>query len=30
MDLIHPANPLFTLEVVGKLSLGVDPEELPR
>jgi len=30
MGLIHPANPLFTHEVVGKLSLGVNPDEPPR
>lgn len=30
MGLIHPANPLFTHEVVGKLSLGVNPDEQPR
>jgi alkylation response protein AidB-like acyl-CoA dehydrogenase len=30
MGRIHPANPLFTHEVVGKLSLGVDPDEQPR
>lgn len=30
MGPIHPANPLFTHEVVGKLSLGVNPDEPPR
>lgn len=30
MGRIHPANPLFTHEVVGKLSLGVNPDEPPR
>lgn len=30
MGLVHPANPLFTHEVVGKLSLGVNPDEGPR
>jgi alkylation response protein AidB-like acyl-CoA dehydrogenase len=27
---IHPANTLFAHEVVGKLSLGIDPDEQPR
>ncbi len=27
---IHPANTLFTHEVVGKLSLGINPDEQPR
>ena len=26
----HPANPLLTHEVVGKISLGIDPDEQPR
>jgi alkylation response protein AidB-like acyl-CoA dehydrogenase len=27
---IHPGNPMLTHEVVGKLSLGIDPDEQPR
>jgi alkylation response protein AidB-like acyl-CoA dehydrogenase len=27
---IHPANSLFTHEVVGKMSLGINPDEQPR
>jgi alkylation response protein AidB-like acyl-CoA dehydrogenase len=27
---IHPANPMLTHELVGKLSLGLDPDEQPR
>lgn len=27
---IHPANPMLTHELVGKLSLGIDPDETPR
>ena len=27
---IHPANPMLTHELVGKMSLGVDPDEQPR
>jgi alkylation response protein AidB-like acyl-CoA dehydrogenase len=27
---IHPGNSLLTHELVGKLSLGIDPDELPR
>ncbi len=27
---IHPGNPMFTHEVVGKLSLGINPDEQPR
>jgi alkylation response protein AidB-like acyl-CoA dehydrogenase len=27
---IHPSNTLLAHEVVGKLSLGIDPDELPR
>jgi alkylation response protein AidB-like acyl-CoA dehydrogenase len=27
---IHPANPMFAHEVVGKLSLGINPDEQPR
>jgi hypothetical protein len=30
LGLIHPPNPLFTHEVVGKLSLGINPDEVPR
>jgi alkylation response protein AidB-like acyl-CoA dehydrogenase len=26
----HPANPLLTHEIVGKISLGIDPDEQPR
>jgi alkylation response protein AidB-like acyl-CoA dehydrogenase len=26
----HPANPLLTHELVGKISLGIDPDEQPR
>lgn len=26
----HPANPLLTHEIVGKMSLGIDPDEQPR
>jgi alkylation response protein AidB-like acyl-CoA dehydrogenase len=26
----HPANPALTHEVVGKISLGIDPDEQPR
>jgi alkylation response protein AidB-like acyl-CoA dehydrogenase len=27
---IHPCNTMLTHELVGKLSLGIDPDELPR
>lgn len=27
---IHLVNSLFTHELIGKLSLGIDPDELPR
>jgi alkylation response protein AidB-like acyl-CoA dehydrogenase len=27
---IHPANPMLTHELVGKLSLGVNPDDQPR
>ncbi|MGH9210116.1 MAG: acyl-CoA dehydrogenase family protein [Acidimicrobiales bacterium] len=27
---LHPANPMLTHELVGKLSLGIDPDEQPR
>lgn len=27
---MHPGNPMFTHEVVGKLSLGIDPDAQPR
>jgi alkylation response protein AidB-like acyl-CoA dehydrogenase len=27
---IHPGNPMLTHEVVGKLSLGISPDESPR
>jgi alkylation response protein AidB-like acyl-CoA dehydrogenase len=27
---IHPGNPMLTHEVVGKLSLGINPDESPR
>ena len=27
---IHPGNPMLTHEVVGKLSLGINPDEQPR
>lgn len=27
---IHPANTLLTHEVVGKISLGINPDEMPR
>jgi alkylation response protein AidB-like acyl-CoA dehydrogenase len=27
---IHPANPMLTHELVGKLTLGIDPDEAPR
>jgi hypothetical protein len=27
---IHPGNSLLTHEVVGKLSLGINPDEQPR
>jgi alkylation response protein AidB-like acyl-CoA dehydrogenase len=30
MGRIHPANTLLSHEVVGKLSLGIDPDEQPR
>jgi alkylation response protein AidB-like acyl-CoA dehydrogenase len=26
----HPANPLLTHELVGKIALGIDPDEQPR
>jgi len=26
----HPANPLLTHEIVGKISLGINPDEQPR
>jgi len=26
----HPANPLLTHELVGKISLGISPDEQPR
>jgi alkylation response protein AidB-like acyl-CoA dehydrogenase len=27
---IHPSNPMFTHEAIGKLSLGISPDEQPR
>jgi alkylation response protein AidB-like acyl-CoA dehydrogenase len=27
---IHPGNPMITHELVGKLSLGINPDEQPR
>jgi alkylation response protein AidB-like acyl-CoA dehydrogenase len=27
---IHPANLMLTHELVGKISLGLNPDELPR
>jgi alkylation response protein AidB-like acyl-CoA dehydrogenase len=27
---IHPGNPMFTREAIGKLSLGISPDEQPR
>jgi alkylation response protein AidB-like acyl-CoA dehydrogenase len=27
---IHPGNPMLTYELVGKLSLGINPDEQPR
>jgi alkylation response protein AidB-like acyl-CoA dehydrogenase len=27
---IHPANSMFTHELVGKLSLGINPDDQPR
>jgi alkylation response protein AidB-like acyl-CoA dehydrogenase len=27
---IHPGNPMLTHELVGKLSLGIDPDAQPR
>jgi len=27
---IHPANPALTHEIVGKLALGINPDEQPR
>jgi alkylation response protein AidB-like acyl-CoA dehydrogenase len=27
---IHPANSQLTMEVIGKLSLGINPDETPR
>jgi alkylation response protein AidB-like acyl-CoA dehydrogenase len=27
---LHPGNPMLTYELVGKLSLGIDPDEQPR
>jgi alkylation response protein AidB-like acyl-CoA dehydrogenase len=27
---IHPGNPMLTHELVGKLSLGINPDEQPR
>ena len=27
---IHPANPMLTHELVGKMSLGINPDEQPR
>ena len=27
---IHPVNPMLTHELVGKLSLGINPDEQPR
>jgi alkylation response protein AidB-like acyl-CoA dehydrogenase len=27
---IHPGNPMFTHEAIGKLSLGISPDEQPR
>jgi alkylation response protein AidB-like acyl-CoA dehydrogenase len=27
---IHPANPMLTHELIGKLSLGINPDEQPR
>jgi alkylation response protein AidB-like acyl-CoA dehydrogenase len=26
----HPANPLLTHEIVGKIALGISPDEQPR
>ena len=26
----HPANPVLTHEIVGKISLGINPDEQPR
>ena len=26
----HPANPLLTHEIVGKITLGISPDEQPR
>ena len=26
----HPANPLLTYEIVGKVALGINPDEQPR
>jgi hypothetical protein len=30
MGRVHPANSLLTHELLGKLSLGIDPDEQPR
>ncbi len=30
LDRIHPGNALLTPELVGKLSLGIDPDSQPR
>jgi alkylation response protein AidB-like acyl-CoA dehydrogenase len=27
---IHPANPALTHEIVGKMTLGINPDEQPR
>ena len=27
---VHPGNPMLTHELVGKLSLGINPDEQPR
>ena len=27
---VHPLNPLLTHELVGEISLGIDPDEAPR
>jgi alkylation response protein AidB-like acyl-CoA dehydrogenase len=27
---VHPANPMLTHELVGKISLGISPDEQPR
>ena len=30
LGLLHPANPMLAHELVGKLSLGINPDEQPR